>query len=380
MRGNGKVFISHTHEDNERCAPLLAALDAWGVDYWFDTRRVAPGDDLSQQIQRAIAERDIFLRICTPAAQRSYWMKLETGAFRGLQARDHRAGDDTTRVLINLILDPGYRPEPFDYAHIFLDATSRPQRAWFEELRRAVGLAAAATPSALPASASAGPATHTVGPDGLADFPTITAALLVANEGDTLLIRPGRYAEELTVEKALTLRGQGERDAIVIEGTRGTALRVTADATVENLTLRQLGGKNLDCVAIARGLVELLGCDISAQTGGACVNLTSAADALLRGNVIHDGNGWGVFAGGVGVVTLEENEICGHTYSGVTVMGGGYVVARRNHIGRNMQHAVRINAGGGGTFEDNDLRGNYLSTWNIDRSSYGKVLRERNKG
>jgi hypothetical protein len=36
-------------------------------------------------------------------------------------------------------------------------------------------------------------------------------------------------------------------------------------------------------------------------------------------------------------------------------------------------------AGGDGAFEDNDLRGNYLTTWDIDPSSFGKVLRERNK-
>ncbi|HEV2456818.1 MAG TPA: hypothetical protein VGS80_00515 [Ktedonobacterales bacterium] len=39
-----------------------------------------------------------------------------------------------------------------------------------------------------------------------------------------------------------------------------------------------------------------------------------------------------------------------------------------------------IAASGGGTFEDNDLRGNYLTTWDIDPSSFGKVLREQNNG
>ncbi len=116
---------------------MRAGFDAWGVDYWFDTQQLAAGSDLSAEIQRAIAARDVFLRICTPAAQRSYWVNLETGAFRGLQARDHREGRDGRCTLINLILDAGYRPEPFDYAHIFVDATSVPRRAWLEELRRA---------------------------------------------------------------------------------------------------------------------------------------------------------------------------------------------------------------------------------------------------
>jgi TIR domain len=74
-----KIFISHAHDDTERCKPLLAALDALGVDYWFDQQRVDAGHNLSDSIQKAIEERDIFLRTCTPAAQQSRLVKLETG-------------------------------------------------------------------------------------------------------------------------------------------------------------------------------------------------------------------------------------------------------------------------------------------------------------
>jgi hypothetical protein len=41
---------------------------------------------------------------------------------------------------------------------------------------------------------------------------------------------------------------------------------------------------------------------------------------------------------------------------------------------------VRIARGGGGTFEDNDLRGNYLATWDIDPASSSKVPHEQNTG
>jgi nitrous oxidase accessory protein NosD len=216
---------------------------------------------------------------------------------------------------------------------------------------------------------------------GGADFASIAAALRAARPGDTIVVLPGRYAEELMVEQSVTLLGKGAREAIVIEGRAAPVLRCTAGSLrVENLTLRQGGGKNLDCVAVTGGSCTLIGCDVSAETAGACVNLGSRDDALLRSNVIHDGGGWGVFIGGTGVVTLEENEITAHAYSGVTVMRDGYVLARRNRIMRNAQHAVRLYAGGGGAFEDNDLRGNYLATWNIEPGSYGKLLRERNKG
>jgi pectin methylesterase-like acyl-CoA thioesterase len=63
--------------------------------------------------------------------------------------------------------------------------------------------------------------THTlvVGPGGYA---TITAAVAAARDGDTVLVRPGRYEESVVVEgKTITIRGDGDRDAIVVGGNDG---------------------------------------------------------------------------------------------------------------------------------------------------------------
>lgn len=137
MPGNGKIFISHAHADNDRCQSLVSALSVWSADYWFDAEQLEAGSGLSDGIQQAISERDIFLRVCTPALQQSYWCKLEQSAFRGLIARDHQQKRDT-RVLINLIMRPGYEPEPFDYASVYIDASQRPPEEWLPELRRAL--------------------------------------------------------------------------------------------------------------------------------------------------------------------------------------------------------------------------------------------------
>ena len=146
MAGNGKVFISHSHDDNARCAPLLAALDAWGVDYFFDTQGLAAGQQLNERIQQEITSHDIFLRICTAAVQRSFWMGLEVNAFRGLQAEDRKRGRGGRRVLINLILDGDYSREPFDNATLFIDGASRPRAVWLAELGRALGIQAPTKP------------------------------------------------------------------------------------------------------------------------------------------------------------------------------------------------------------------------------------------
>ena len=149
MWGNGKIFVSHAHDDNARCEPLLAALDAWGLDYWFDTQQLDAGAQLTERLQRAIAERDVFLRICTGATRASYWMTLEFNAFRGLQLEEQkRRGSGTNRrVSINLILDGAYKAaaapgdSQTERADALVDAMASPPAVWLAQLRAALGIA-----------------------------------------------------------------------------------------------------------------------------------------------------------------------------------------------------------------------------------------------
>jgi eukaryotic-like serine/threonine-protein kinase len=140
MPGNGKVFVCHAPEDIYLCQPVLAALDAWGIEYFFDPSAPTGGTaQLSDRTQQAIAERDVFLRICTAALQRSLTASYEVNAFRSLQAEDKRRGKGDRRALVNLILDRGYVREPIDSATLFVDGTSRPRPIWLGELGRALG-------------------------------------------------------------------------------------------------------------------------------------------------------------------------------------------------------------------------------------------------
>ncbi len=122
MFGNGKVFISHTHEDNAACAPVLAALDAWQVDYWFDLAQLSAGLELLEHIQRGLQDRDIFIRICTPATLASGWTAQEQTL-----ARTMRAPNRDLRRMINLIVKPGYIPQPDEAKDITIDTTRQPE-------------------------------------------------------------------------------------------------------------------------------------------------------------------------------------------------------------------------------------------------------------
>ena len=56
-----------------------------------------------------------------------------------------------------------------------------------------------------------------VDPSGGGDFTTITEAVGVAVDGDTILIKPGIYDESIVLTESITIRGDGDRDAIIVE-------------------------------------------------------------------------------------------------------------------------------------------------------------------
>jgi outer membrane protein assembly factor BamB len=132
MFGNGKVFVSHTHEDNAACAPVLAALDAWQVDYWFDIDQLSAGLELFDHIQLGLRERDIFLRICTPAANASPWMAQERKLARSLRA------PSGARRMIDLIVKPGYVVSPEEAHDVVIDTTQQAEVKWLRQLREAL--------------------------------------------------------------------------------------------------------------------------------------------------------------------------------------------------------------------------------------------------
>lgn len=255
-------------------------------------------------------------------------------------------------------------------------------------------------------------------------FVTISEAIEQAAPGSRILVRPGVYEESLVLDKPLEIIGEGDWGDVVVETKeKNTLLFKTRVGRVENLTLRQAGGKDVCCVDIASGRLTVEKCDITSNSGN-CVVIRDGANPILRRNRIHDGALYGVYVHRNGQGTLEENEIFAHTRSGVVIENGGKPTLRRNNIyngksvgirfakngqGRvednhiyanaktgvqigesstptlrcnrihkNSFYAVSIVSNGGGTFEENDLRGNTKGSWRIAADCEANVQRTNN--
>ena len=72
----------------------------------------------------------------TPAAMRSFWMAQEQKLARDLRAPNRAR----RRLMINLILKPGYMAAPGEEKDITIDATRMTQVDWLQRLRETLGI------------------------------------------------------------------------------------------------------------------------------------------------------------------------------------------------------------------------------------------------
>lgn len=75
----GSVFISYSRADAAAGQKLHAALEAAGLDVWFDQRRLEGGDDFDTQIKRHIRGCSFFVPIISASTQTRYegYFRLE---------------------------------------------------------------------------------------------------------------------------------------------------------------------------------------------------------------------------------------------------------------------------------------------------------------
>ncbi|MCL7429406.1 right-handed parallel beta-helix repeat-containing protein [Streptomyces sp. YS415] len=102
----------------------------------------------------------------------------------------------------------------------------------------------------------------TVCPEQPDSFRTIGEALARARTGAMIRVRPGRYEENLTVRRRVTVVADGEPGSVELCPRKGSAVTLVADAVMlAGLTLRG-GQDDLPVVDAARGEVALDGCTV----------------------------------------------------------------------------------------------------------------------
>ncbi|MEU4731259.1 right-handed parallel beta-helix repeat-containing protein [Streptomyces sp. NPDC023588] len=154
------------------------------------------------------------------------------------------------------------------------------------------------------------------------DYPTLTAALAVAGDGDVLSIAPGTYRENLVLHHAVTLRGpEGGLGSVRIAPLDGIALTVRASAVVQDLYLEGQD-RAAPALLVEDGSPELTDLRVSTRSAAGIEVRGSGARPLVRRCTVENPTGVGiaVLDGGGGV--FEECEVVAAGQTGVSVRGG----------------------------------------------------------
>ncbi len=192
--------------------------------------------------------------------------------------------------------------------------------------------------------------TIVVDQSGRGTVETITEAVAMAEDGDTILIKPGTYVEALVIDKDITLRGDGaDRSEVIIE--------VPADAP---LLPEELAGR---C---------LMGCSGTDDPGPTGLLLLETTSSLSNLTVVGLLEGTAVSIHG-GAPTLEDlaieiaTEVADPSREAAGGGGGGGLNIDHGSqaIIRGISHEgwLSVDRGSSPIFEDNQLLDNCIQLW-----------------
>ncbi len=211
-------------------------------------------------------------------------------------------------------------------------------QAHFARIRKAAG---AAPPEPQPPTVEVSALGH-------GDVTTLAEAVRRLPPGGRVLVRPGRYREQMVLDKPLEVVGVGPREAVVVEAERGPSLVVTAErGRVRGLSFR--GGRPA-AVEVRGGGVIFEECVVSGGVLAAVwVRGPGAAPALLRCRV-HAGRTGVLFHDGARG-RLEDSEVFANASVGVEITLGADPSLLRCAVRDNGRVGVLVSDGGKGSLE-----------------------------
>lgn len=209
---------------------------------------------------------------------------------------------------------------------------------------------------------------------GRADFFSIKEALQAAPAGAQLNIRPGRYSEELLIDKPVMITGLGEApgDVKIVGQSWHTIQWAAAFGWLSNISLLQTASSSWYCLDIVGARLNIDRCDIT-SSALACIAIHEGADPIIRNTELHDGTDVGVHVLPGGEGTIVECEIREFRLDAVRVDGGSPLI-RRTRILDAGQSGIFITNAGAGTFEDNIISHSMYANIVVTRDS-NPVLR-----
>jgi nitrous oxidase accessory protein NosD len=192
------------------------------------------------------------------------------------------------------------------------------------------------------------------------DYPTIQSAVDDAGDGDTILVSPGVYSENVVISTShVRLRGAG--GDVILDGSTLTGIGILVRGTSEALTIADVEVSNFEVSSFERGII-----------------VQFATEAIVSHNYVHDnvdkiapanlGDGTGIELVTTSASHVSHNVVIGNGFGGIQLrVGSTENAVHHNRVDENgfqspTLEGVGIMATGAGTndnrIEHNDIVGN----------------------
>jgi len=200
-----------------------------------------------------------------------------------------------------------------------------------------------------------------VGGSGGGNYSYIQDAINAAANGDTIIVYPGTYREHLTINKTITLKGQGELKTFIDSIGLSTAVEITAKGvTISGFTIQNAIHCGISVDSVNNTIMQ----NIIFNNGQEGLSLYSDNNIVIN-NKIRNNNHGIIISSGYNLIkgnTITNNQV------GVIIISEQHAndIYDNNFI-RNMIHASDINywstTWNGYSFPERKYVGNYWDTY-----------------
>lgn len=185
--------------------------------------------------------------------------------------------------------------------------------------------------------------------------PTITAAYLQVDYGDTIQVRPGIYRENVEMVQGVVLKGDDQYTTIIDGGRKGPTVLAASQAEITGFTIRN-GIDGILCENTTPRIYRNIIIDNHGAGIGAYIS-----QPHIKNNVIY-GNRWsGILLYGVNAqnVWVENNVILRNGYSGISLLGPTRANLRNNILVWNHEYGLFVDEESQAKINNNNIWRNY---------------------
>jgi parallel beta-helix repeat protein len=178
------------------------------------------------------------------------------------------------------------------------------------------------------------------------EYPTIAEAVANATDGDTIYVKPGTYRGNITIDKAVTLRGEDQPTTFINGNGQDNVITVTHDnVVISGFTIRftDMPTRSANWPLSRRladvHLQNVSGCNVAGnilRNAGCAIWLDSGNGNFVTENVLTGNDN------GISVENSQNNTVTNNTvlngYAGITLRSATLNVLRNNTMTGNIQN------------------------------------------